>query len=595
MNWSKITSGIGTKLAILFSSFAFILLAVVLAHQYISIKDHILNESDRRLTRSKEILAKAYSDGLKEYFSEISALQFRLLYYGENEIFNRREVESFLYSYSNRYNKLLFYSAADSLAYSATPQKLFTGAYNIQFEVFSRSDIDNIPGQDTLLTNGNSIIIYNYFEGTKEQLIIAEIDLSNKLNSLISHLVLPHSIGITIINNSNTIIFTSDKTKLNLHISNLFNVDLDDDYNNLNNTISYQSSRLYFYRLANPILNVIIEDNLEKEYEQLNLLLFRLSVFSVFLFIVILVIIRIVVRKVSQKLHVIKDVTDRVGDGDLNTSIEIESNDELGVLISAFNKMVMKLKGNYEELNNVNKELIDKIEELVETKSQLSEAQRLAVIGETISKISHEIQNKIGAVSLWVQNLEYSLNDNGTNEVYIKEIKNSLNEFLQMLANFKRFYRKPALHITNVNINILCKEIISRSQKQLEQKSITVITKLNEKVNIVEVDEKLIDEVISNLFINGIEACPNNGSIILESYLEQDYFCFLIHDSGKGINPEVRINIFSPFVTTKPQGSGLGLAISKNIVNAHNGKISTCKSELNGACFKVSLPHNQNK
>jgi signal transduction histidine kinase len=484
-------------------------------------------------------LAKAYSDGLKEYFSEISALQFRLRYYGEYEIFNQREVESFLHSYSNRYNKLIFYNKADTLIRAAVPEKLFTGAYNILFESIGKESLENIPIQDSLIVDGNKIKIYNYFEGSKEELIIAEIDLGNTLMRFINNLVLPQSIGLTIINNSNTIIYNPDEANLNLHVSNLYDFVGGNSFNNYEKTITYRSSRIKVFQLENPQLTIIIDDNLTNENEQLNLLLLRLIVFSTILFIVILVVIRIVAKKVSLRLHAIKDVTEKVGEGELNTSIEITSNDELGMLVIAFNKMVEKLKTNYEVLNATNIELENKISELIKTRNQLSEAQRLAVIGETISKISHEIQNKIGGVSLWVQNLEYSLKDNSANEVYVKEIKNSLNEFLQMLANFKRFYRKPTLQITNLNINNLCREIVSRYQSQIKQKKIIVETNLDENINFISADEKMIDEVISNLFINGLEACANEGEVIIESFAEQDCVCLLIHDSGKGINPEV--------------------------------------------------------
>ncbi len=111
-------------------------------------------------------------------------------------------------------------------------------------------------------------------------------------------------------------------------------------------------------------------------------------------------------NKISKSLNEISKVSTLVGIGNFKNKINIYRNDELGLLIESFNQMVDNLKESYEKLNITNKELESKIAELVKTKNELTKKEKLALIGETISKISHEIQNKISGVSVWVQNLE---------------------------------------------------------------------------------------------------------------------------------------------------------------------------------------------
>jgi signal transduction histidine kinase len=63
-----------------------------------------------------------------------------------------------------------------------------------------------------------------------------------------------------------------------------------------------------------------------------------------------------------------------------------------------------------------------------------------------------------------------------------------------------------------------------------------------------------------------------------------------IEDTGPGVPPEMKEQIFNPFVTTKKTGVGLGLAIVSKIIDAHGGAIKLVNGSGNGACFRVTLP-----
>jgi len=63
-----------------------------------------------------------------------------------------------------------------------------------------------------------------------------------------------------------------------------------------------------------------------------------------------------------------------------------------------------------------------------------------------------------------------------------------------------------------------------------------------------------------------------------------------IEDSGPGVPPELKEQIFNPFVTTKKSGVGLGLAIVSKIVDAHGGSLKLVSEPGNGACFRVTFP-----
>jgi signal transduction histidine kinase len=70
----------------------------------------------------------------------------------------------------------------------------------------------------------------------------------------------------------------------------------------------------------------------------------------------------------------------------------------------------------------------------------------------------------------------------------------------------------------------------------------------------------------------------------------QECIIIKISDTGPGISPEIRENIFEPFVTNKSDGTGLGLAVAHRIIVAHHGHIEAQDNEPKGTIFAISLP-----
>jgi signal transduction histidine kinase len=104
-------------------------------------------------------------------------------------------------------------------------------------------------------------------------------------------------------------------------------------------------------------------------------------------------------------------------------------------------------------------------------------------------------------------------------------------------------------------------------------------------------DVGLIEEVISNLIVNAIEARGQGAKlrIAAASGLSSDVE-LSIDDDGPGVSESLRASLFKPFVSTKRKGTGLGLAICKKIVEEHGGSIRVENSPLGGARFAIRLP-----
>ncbi len=165
-----------------------------------------------------------------------------------------------------------------------------------------------------------------------------------------------------------------------------------------------------------------------------------------------------------------------------------------------------------------------------------------------------------------------------------------LNSFLEMLMNFKKFYRLPNLHLSRGSINKNIEMLISNYFEEIKSKELELIKCLDPNLPAIDIDEKQMDEVFLNLLLNAIYFAPEKSRLEFETVRVEKGISVSISNEGPHI-PEENLNkIFLPFFTTKSSGSGLGLSIVNNIVNAHKGKITVVNRISGGVIFKIFLP-----
>ena len=115
-------------------------------------------------------------------------------------------------------------------------------------------------------------------------------------------------------------------------------------------------------------------------------------------------------------------------------------------------------------------------------------------------------------------------------------------------------------------------------------------------MQLVNVDSRLILQVIINIVDNAVKYTPPGGEIVISTKKEKNFIHVLIADHGNGIPDEDKPHIFEMFYTTNSKitdskrSLGLGLALCKSIINAHGGKIIVYDNEPKGAVFDFTLP-----
>lgn len=588
---------IASKLLFYMFSISFFLILGSFVVFYLYGKSYLKETAQKELVLYSQLFNQSANSYLIEYINKVDASLFETKtnftstpkeQVISNKIFSGNE---------NSIEKIFLYDEEKGKAYISSVVKVFGGEHIFNIDTLSVEKYEKKYNSVNLFFNVKSgvklgtftyqnLVEYYLSKRYENYSILIKLNGVNLFENITDGIYHPAGIEFNLINENNIVQFSTNKFWVNQKINKyLSSEQLEEGFfqeGNLNFVCVQSENRIFESSL-------IITSNISNLYERFTSIIYKLLVYSILIFLIISIASIIYVRKVSKSLTIVTDVAKSVGEGDFSNKIKIARNDEIGLLISSFNKMVDSLKESHSQLNLTNDELEQKINELIKTKNELTKKEKLALIGETISKISHEIQNKISGVSVWVQNLEMQPNLDPNLIMYVNEIKDSLNSFVEMLLNFKKFYRKPYLEKEEILISALLKDVLNNYCADVEAKKIK-IELLLENDQIILADRSLLEEVIINLIVNAIFFTPENGKITISNKYKKLHMKMTISDNGSGISEENIENIFHPFFTTKSSGSGLGLAISKNIIEAHNGKIYVRIKENEGTEFTFTLP-----
>jgi signal transduction histidine kinase len=164
-----------------------------------------------------------------------------------------------------------------------------------------------------------------------------------------------------------------------------------------------------------------------------------------------------------------------------------------------------------------------------------------------------------------------------------------------VIDGFRSLFGKANEEQQLVDMNELIPEVLELLNTQLKHHRVSVHVDRTPKLPPVSGNKGQLQEVVSNLIMNSIEAMETKtveGRVLrIRTEIRDDKIAVAVEDSGPGIDKDQLGDIFTAFVTTKPQGMGLGLAVSRMIIDYHGGKLTAASdSKYGGASFQFVLP-----
>jgi two-component system, NtrC family, sensor kinase len=239
-------------------------------------------------------------------------------------------------------------------------------------------------------------------------------------------------------------------------------------------------------------------------------------------------------------------------------------------------------------------ELQERIQAQLIAEQQLIQSEKLAIAGRLMASIAHEINNPLQAVHNCLHLAAREELSQDSQKSYLQLAQDEMVRLMQIVQKMLDYYRPGGLDRKPVNIHDLLQKTITLSQKQLEDSGIRINLQLADNIpSVLAVGDQIL-QVFLNLIINANQAMPTGGNLWIESKVihvkgQNPQIEIYFTDSGPGIPPEQRSQLFEPFVSDKENGLGLGLAVSYGILAAHEGNLDYISDRQTGACFRVTL------
>ncbi|HVN81635.1 MAG TPA: ATP-binding protein [Terriglobia bacterium] len=306
--------------------------------------------------------------------------------------------------------------------------------------------------------------------------------------------------------------------------------------------------------------------------------------------------------------HLVK-IMHRYKSGELSARADESLAGEFGELARNFNRMLEEIQGFSEnlrhqveeatgELTRRNRDLQQLNLQIYEAKKRLTQAERLALVGQVTATFAHEIGSPLSAVATHLQILledpQLDLRIRERLQLACDQIDRVCNIVETLLNTTRHKARRLPIELEE----IICK-VTRLLGPTLESRRIDFRLRTYGGPFLTEGDPDQLEQLFLNLFNNALDAITGEGKLWVEVHREplsedSNQYCFRIEvrDSGVGIPADKLDHIFEPFFTTKDfgRGSGLGLAIGKEIVKQHGGQIRVVSSPAKGTCFTILLP-----
>jgi signal transduction histidine kinase len=252
-----------------------------------------------------------------------------------------------------------------------------------------------------------------------------------------------------------------------------------------------------------------------------------------------------------------------------------------------------------EQLAHEKRQLEETLTELQATKDKLSQAERLSIIGQTVSTLVHDMRKPLNNVMGYASLLqETDLTQEERYEFaaqiikYVTLFSSMMQEILDYVAGNEKV-QKTVVGVEEYMSDV--RDILMPPGLELPVK-ITVNSEAAQGYR-MNIDRQRFSRVFQNLVNNAIDAieATSGTQIDIDVHPVEEMLQFMITDDGPGVPPEIAETLFQPFVTYgKSHGTGLGLAIVDRMVSIHGGKIRYEQAPGGGARFVFTVPQFKN-
>jgi PAS domain S-box-containing protein len=254
-------------------------------------------------------------------------------------------------------------------------------------------------------------------------------------------------------------------------------------------------------------------------------------------------------------------------------------------------------KRTEEELQGTLADLTRAHEDLKVSQLQLIQLAKMQSVGQLAAGVAHEVKNPLAIALMGVEYLSGTLDTrDGQTAMVLNDTKEAILRADNIVRELLRFSTPSKLDLNLEDLNGIVAHTLNSAMYEARKRHISIQTELGEGLPHLQLDRGKIEQTLLNLCMNGIEAMPEGGTLLIRTRANQlqtgaTEVILEVEDTGPGIADEDLARIFDPFFTKKGvgEGTGLGLTVARQILDLHGGTLRISNRVEGGAKASITL------
>jgi signal transduction histidine kinase len=291
-------------------------------------------------------------------------------------------------------------------------------------------------------------------------------------------------------------------------------------------------------------------------------------------------------RSIVTPIERLRAAAVQIAAGELDVEpVALVRGDEVADLARAFDRMAARVRADEADLRTA-------YERVKRAQEQLVQHERLSAVGRLVSGVAHELNNPLTAVLHLAEDLQHGAGVTPGDREALQLIGNQARRCRSIVHDLLSFARGGDRRPERTGLS----DLIISARRGVEPILRSMNVRLDatmDPADELEVDRLGLEQVLTNLIVNGAQAAGSGGWVRIEGTSDGHGWRITVEDSGTGIPGDVLPRIFEPFYTTRGEGegTGLGLSVSLGIVERHGGTLQAESGGAGrGARFTVTLP-----
>ncbi|MBY8083870.1 HAMP domain-containing protein [Vibrio fluvialis] len=234
---------------------------------------------------------------------------------------------------------------------------------------------------------------------------------------------------------------------------------------------------------------------------------------------------------------------------------------------------------------------------LKRTQNELIQAAKMAVVGQTMTSLAHELNQPLSAMSTYLFTARLALEQAEHSQIamsldQVESLTERMGKIVNSLRNFARKSRVDE-PLQALSLQLVVEQALTLVQAKAKRQQVALSSELAPDLRVMG-DALGLEQVLINLLVNGCDAVSNSEvkRVTLSQIGSDDHWHRIaVEDSGAGFAHDVVGQLFTPFTSTKEVGLGLGLSICQSLIEKMNGNIYLASTLDKGAMVVLELAH----